>query len=148
MDGDHQREPGKAVTLRIVARPDELPQIRDAMAAIADSVGFGEEDRCHTVLALDEALANVIKHGYGQACGEPIDICIVPLAREGQVGLRVTIRDFGRQVDPSEIRGRDLNDVRPGGLGVHIIRSVMDEVTYERAEEGGMRLIMTKWVKR
>ena len=141
------KECGSAVILRIHARPDQLPQAREAVAQVADALGFPESDRCHVVLALDEALANVIKHGYGSPCSEPIDIHIAQVERDGRMGVRVTLRDFGRQVEPSAIHGRDLDDVRPGGLGVHIIRSVMDEVTYEQATEGGMRLTMTKWVK-
>ena len=145
---DHNKiECGEAINLRIRAEPEQLPQARDAIALVANSLGFAEEDRCHTVLALDEALANVIKHGYGRACEEPIDIRIVPISCEGRVGVSVIIRDFGRQVDPAAIKSRDLDDIRPGGLGVHIIRSVMDEVCYEHAEAGGMRLTMTKWVK-
>jgi anti-sigma regulatory factor (Ser/Thr protein kinase) len=55
------------------------------------------------------------------------------------------VRDYGRAVDPATIRGRDLSEVRPGGLGVHIIRSIMDEVCYEPAAGGGTRLNMLKW---
>jgi anti-sigma regulatory factor (Ser/Thr protein kinase) len=62
--------------------------------------------------------------------------------------LECDVRDFGRQVDPSTIRSRSLDEVRPGGLGVHIIRSVMDEVEYSRAEGGGMRLRMLKYLPR
>lgn len=141
-------ECGDTLILRILAQPEALPQAREAIARVADSVGFGEEERCHAILALDEALANVIKHGYGSACAQPIEIAIGTLRQGERAGLRVTIRDFGRQVEPGAICGRDLDDVRPGGLGVHIIRSVMDEVVYEKAEPCGMRLTMTKWVKR
>jgi anti-sigma regulatory factor (Ser/Thr protein kinase) len=47
-------------------------------------------------------------------------------------------------VDPATIRSRDLDDIRPGGLGVHIIHEVMDEVRYERRDSRGMRLTMVK----
>ena len=42
------------------------------------------------------------------------------------------------------IKSRDLDDIRPGGLGVNIIRQVMDEVSYERRERIGMRLTLIK----
>ena len=54
------------------------------------------------------------------------------------------IRDHGRSVDPSSIKSRDLDDVRPGGLGVHIMRSVMDRVEYRKRGLTGMELSMTK----
>jgi serine/threonine-protein kinase RsbW len=118
------------------------------LTALATQVGFGSDDVSQIVLAIDEALANVIKHGYGGQCPQPIDIHIAALGPPERQGLRVAIRDFGRQVDPAQICGRDLDDVRPGGLGVHIMRSVMDEVAYDRAEGAGMSVTMTKWVKR
>ena len=54
------------------------------------------------------------------------------------------IEDLASQVDPADIQSRDLDDIRPGGLGVHIIREVMDEVTWERRSPKGMRLTMIK----
>jgi len=133
--------------LRIPADPDQLQRVRKALMSAATGVGFNAEDAGQICLAIDEALANVIKHGYGGACDRPIDMCIRRLEDGERCGIHVSIRDFGRQVDPSDICGRDLDDVRPGGLGVHIMRSVMDEVEYERAAEGGMRVAMTKWVR-
>ena len=138
----------QSVNLCISADPGELPQVREALTALADHVGFGASETAQVVLAIDEAVANVIKHGYGGACSEPIDIRVSALEERGRDGIRVSIRDFGRQVDPSDISGRDLDDVRPGGLGVHIIRTVMDVVEYGYADGGGMRVTMTKWVKR
>ena len=136
------------MNLRISADPGELPQVREALTTLADQVGFEAGEAARIVLAIDEAVANVIKHGYGGACSEPIDIHVSAIEEQDRAGLRVSIRDFGRQVDPSAICGRDLDDVRPGGLGVHIIRTVMDEVEYGRADEGGMRVTMIKWVRR
>jgi anti-sigma regulatory factor (Ser/Thr protein kinase) len=55
------------------------------------------------------------------------------------------IEDEAEQVDPCTIKSRCLDEVRPGGLGVHIIREVMDEVAYECRSGGvGMRLTMVK----
>lgn len=140
-------EPGERVDVRISANPDDLPQVREALSVPATGAGFDTDDAAQICLAIDEALANVIKHGYGGACDRPIEVSIQQLKEQGRSGIRVSIRDFGRQVDPSQICGRDLDDVRPGGLGVHIMRSVMDDVKYENAQEGGMRVVMTKWVK-
>lgn len=137
-----------SVSLRIEADPEELPRVREALLAVADQVGFDAGEAGKIVLAIDEALANVIKHGYGGTCEKPIDIRVWPVHREGRSGICVSIRDFGRQVELSSISGRDLRDVRPGGLGVHIMRSVMDEVEYDHAAPEGMRVTMIKWVKR
>ena len=58
--------------------------------------------------------------------------------------LEIVIEDDARQVDLDTIRSRDLEDVRPGGLGVHLITEIMDEAVYEHRAEGGMRLRMHK----
>jgi anti-sigma regulatory factor (Ser/Thr protein kinase) len=61
-----------------------------------------------------------------------------------RAGLKVVLEDEARQVDPSKIKSRDLDEIRPGGLGVHIIREVMDEAVYERRDRVGMRLTLVK----
>ena len=110
---------------------------------VAADLGFSESDVSKIMLAVDEALANVIRHGYGGPCDKPIDICIESVDHP-QPALRIAVRDFGRQIDPDAIAGRDLDDVRPGGLGVHIMRTVMDHVQYTCAPGGGMQLEMLK----
>ena len=96
------------------------------------------------MLAVDEAVANVIKHGYEGRSGEPIEVSLESVQCDGRCGLQVTICDCGRQVDPEGITGRPLDDVRPGGLGTHIIRNAMDEVEYSIRTPLGMRLRMLK----
>ena len=58
--------------------------------------------------------------------------------------MLIVVEDRAKQVDPETIQPRDLDDIRPGGLGVHIIREIMDHVSYEKRDGGGMRLSMTK----
>ena len=144
----HSPPPG-GVEITIPSSPQLLPVVRAAVRCMAESVGFGEQDGHSLAWALDEALANIIRHGYENRCDCPITMIIEPVrSADDRPGLRVMTRDVGRQVDPATIRGRDLADVRPGGLGVHIIRSVMDEVEYSCPPEGGMLLTMIKYVPR
>ena len=58
--------------------------------------------------------------------------------------ITICVRDYGKEVHPSQIKSRDLNDIRPGGLGVHIISECMDEVSYSPADGGGTVLTMRK----
>ena len=92
-------------------------------------------------LAVDEALCNVIRHGYDSAQDRPIWVRLWP---EGERGLRIVIEDEAKQVDPATIRSRDLEEIRPGGLGVHIMHEIMDEVTFEKRDSVGMRLTLVK----
>jgi anti-sigma regulatory factor (Ser/Thr protein kinase) len=105
--------------------------------------GFDDEQSDRIVLAVDEACANIIRHGYGGPCDRPIEISVAPPDGAPE-GIRMTIRDYGRQVDPDVLIPRDVTEVRPGGLGVHIIFQVMDDVRYSLADGGGMQLVLTK----
>lgn len=125
--------------------PNDLPRARQFIAEHAHAAGFDEDSREKIRLAVDEALANVIKHGYGGRQDQPIELRAGAFVDENGVrGLVVSVRDFGCQIDPSAIKSRDLDDVRPGGLGVHIMRSVMDVVEYSQADGGGMKVEMVK----
>jgi anti-sigma regulatory factor (Ser/Thr protein kinase) len=124
----------------------ELPGIRDAVRAWSRGHGWSDAQTADIVLAVDEALSNIIRHGYDGEPGHKIDFAARALkdAVRGE-GIEIRLRDYGRQVPLETICGRDLNDIRPGGLGVHIIRSVMASVEYSHADGGGMQLVMRKY---
>lgn len=128
--------------------PSELPGVRERLGKWAAARGWSAAQSAELVLAMDEALSNVIRHSY---CGEPTHRILIAVrtivAPDDGEGLEVSVRDFGRQVDPAKIKGRDLDDVRPGGLGVHIIRAMMNSAEYSRADGGGMLLVMRKYKK-
>lgn len=133
------------IQLEMVSNPIYLSGARDLVASVARRLGFGDEACGQIALAVDEALCNVIRHGYGRRADGPIWMKVWPLqGGDGGGGIRIVIEDEARQVDPAEIRSRDLDEIRPGGLGVHIIREVMDEVNYEKRDSVGMRLTLVK----
>lgn len=131
--------------LELVSNPAYLCGARELVHQVAKRCGFGDTQASQVALAADEALINVMRHGYDKRQDGRIWLDITPLEEAGEVsGIRIVIEDEARQVDPETIKGRPLEDVRPGGLGVHIIREIMDEVRYERREGVGMKLTMTK----
>ena len=100
------------VELNIASNPESLPEVRTAAEQMARQEGFGDADAHRLVLAIDEALANVIKHGYEGRPDQPITITLEKAkSAEGRVGIAVTVRDQGRQVDPKTIKGRPLDDI-------------------------------------
>lgn len=121
-----------------------LAVVRAAAQKVCRQIGFDEQDAGRVVLSVDEALTNVIRHAYDGAADQPIEIEFCALGEGSGEGIAITLRDYGRQVDVSEIRSRDLEDLRPGGLGVHIMNECMDSLQYARAEGGGTVLTMTK----
>lgn len=134
------------VRVEMLSQPRYLSGARDLVSAVAKRFGFDDTACGQIALAVDEALCNIIRHGYDRDPNRPIWLSIWPLGVEKDEprGIKIVIEDLAKQVDPEHIRGRDLDDVRPGGLGVYIIRNVMDEAHYERRDSGGMRLVLIK----
>lgn len=135
------------IELSIASHPKNLAVVRGATERLARLEGFSDEASYCLMLAIDEALANVIEHGYDGRPDQPITVTLQPVkSPDGRGGIAVSVRDMGRQVDPATIKGRDLDEVRPGGLGVHIIQQMMDEYDYSCPADGGMLLRMVKYV--
>ncbi|MEJ5257094.1 MAG: ATP-binding protein [Fervidobacterium sp.] len=93
-----------------------------------------DKDIFDTELAINEAIANIIQHTYN---GDPKYI-IMTLNWIEPNTLEVILRDFGPKVDPSKIRSRDLNDIRPGGLGVYIIQRIFEVMEFRNVKEGNL----------
>ncbi|MEZ6318205.1 MAG: ATP-binding protein [Phycisphaerales bacterium] len=133
------------IRVELLSNPMYLSGARELVSSVAKRLGFDDLDCSKIALAVDEALCNVIRHGYGRRVDQPIWISIWPIEEGGEsIGIRIVIEDEAKQIDPAQVRGRELEDVKPGGLGVHIIREVMDEATYEKREGRGMRLTLVK----
>lgn len=136
---------GPQIQLRMMSNPLYLSGARELVSSVARRLGFTDMQCSQIALAVDEALCNVIKHGYDRREDAPIWLSMYPLKENGSVSaLQLVIEDEARQVEVSQIKSRDLDDVRPGGLGVHIIREVMDEARYEKRGGTGMRLTLVK----
>lgn len=135
------------VHIQLLSQPRYLCGARELILATMSRFGFNDLACSQIALAVDEALANVICHGYERCPSGMIWVSIWPLdeSEDGAVaGARIVIEDEARQVEPEQIKGRNLEEIRPGGLGVHIIREVMDHVEYSKRDGCGMRLVLEK----
>ena len=137
---DRFREP--EVRMQIQSRPELLAPVRALANAMALRCGLDDLAACHLVLAMDEALTNVIRHGYD---GRPDGMIWITLGclPEGD-GLRIEIEDRARTVDPAALKGRDLDDIQPGGLGMHLMSSLVDRYEHAPRAGGGMRVLLEK----
>jgi sigma-B regulation protein RsbU (phosphoserine phosphatase) len=132
------------LALRIAARVDQLRKIREAVREVVESCGCSAECATDVVTAVDEACQNVIRHAYCDDSGGAIELEIERCGED----LVVSLRDFAPEVDPEEIKPRDLDEIRPGGLGTHLIREMMDSADFIRPESGrGNLLRMVKRIR-
>lgn len=107
------------------ATPETLADIRSAVARVSTQLGCPPHMAQDMVLAVDEACQNIIRHAYKGGAGD----IVLHLDREADL-LVIRLMDFAPPVEVAKIRPRALDDVRPGGLGTHFIRSVMDQVDF------------------
>jgi serine/threonine-protein kinase RsbW len=126
----------------------------DARAATEQVVSlcdrFNTEDRADYATAVMEWLVNVVKHSYSHASGAKITIC----ASAGPDGIELMVEDTGRgmapwrfEAAPAELRfdPTDVYKLPESGMGLAIIKSVMDSVRYD-SERGVNRLTaMRRW---
>jgi anti-sigma regulatory factor (Ser/Thr protein kinase) len=120
------------VTFEMSSQARCLPIVRATVDQLALMVGWSEsESRCIT-MAVDEALANVIRHAYHGRTDARIELH----CRAGEDQLEIRMRDTGDAPDRSLICAREVGCERIGGLGTHIIRDVMDAVSYESGPDG------------
>lgn len=128
------------LTLELPSDPAALFLVRGVVDRLTERLGFERQETERLVLAVDEACTNVIRHAYQGRATERLIVMFV-VKRET---FEVKIRDFGEPKDPGTFQPRDLSEVRPGGLGMHLIRCAVDEVLYEHPADGGTLLRLIK----
>jgi serine/threonine-protein kinase RsbW len=116
---------------KIQSRTESLSEARDFVGSAARRFGFSEEEAANITLAVDEACTNIIKHAYQFAPDKEIEIEIV----EGKTSFEIRMYDSGSKFDPDAIRQPDLKEhlghFRRGGLGVYLMKKLMDKVEYK-----------------
>ena len=115
-----------------------MAEVRHSARSFLKKCDFDESSIELLVLGLDEACTNIIRHAYGHD-EKPVRLEMERLPDR----VRFVLRDYGRTCDPKRIRSRPLEEVRPGGVGVYIIRHVFDYVKYEPRRRG-TRLVLEK----
>lgn len=129
------------------AKFDQLDSMRQFAIQAATDIGMDEPLVCAVEMAMDEACSNIIEHAYeGMGTGDIECTCEMD---DGT--LSIILRDHGCSFDVTAVPEPDISaalDDRPiGGLGVFLMRQLMDEIRYERMGELGNVLTMVKHFK-
>lgn len=109
-----------------------LSGVRSALRDACRQAACSEECSDQIVLAINEACMNIIQHGYRFADGQQFTL---RLALDGDM-LVADLLDNGLPASDVDLRPRELDELRPGGLGVRFMRELMDGVRYLPAPEG------------
>jgi serine/threonine-protein kinase RsbW len=126
------------------ARFEFLDEIRDLVARVAREGGFTEKEIYSLQLAADEAASNIIEHAYEGVKNAALDM---NCEMRGDT-IVITMHDTGKPFDLSTVKQPDihanLSEREIGGLGVFLIRKLMDDVFFESNSKTGNQLTMTK----
>jgi anti-sigma regulatory factor (Ser/Thr protein kinase) len=118
-------------TLDVPSSTQNLALIREFVARVAAQAGLNEAEVGQLELAVDEACANVIEHAYGDDKTKQVMVRAV----FDEDALRIHVIDTGKGFDPTQVPEQELKDLiakrRTGGLGMRLIKTLMDEVHYD-----------------
>lgn len=121
--------------------PENLASVRAFVREFLEAEGIPVQAGELLVLGVDEACSNIIRHAYrdAPAPAQPISLWCERLGPT----LRFRLRDFGVPANPAQFKRRELGEVEPGGLGLHLIERVFDEAHYH-PQTLGTELVLVK----
>ena len=131
----------RLLELRFAADPKRLKMVREQVQHAASQLALTKKLVSDLIIAVNEACMNIMQHAYkGDKSGE-----ILLEIQKDSGDLEVVLTDYADPIDPTLIQPRDLDDVKPGGLGTYFIQEIMDDCTYGHLENlAGNTLKMRK----
>lgn len=125
--------------LEFSSHTGNLALMRGHVRRFLDGYPFSDKERVLMVLGVDEACTNIIRYAY-----ELRDDELIALSMEGlRDCVRMRLRDYGKHTPKHKMKGRAHHAIKPGGLGLHIIRDAFDKVDYI-LKRRGTELVLTK----
>lgn len=133
--------------LKVKSQTENLSEIRDFVSANAVKAGISNSTIDNIILAVDEACTNIIKHAY-------------KLSPQGEIIIRIdydtnkftiTIIDYGKSFEPERVPRPDLQkyyrEHRVGGLGMYLMKSLMDSVEYKTVPGKYNQVLLSKNIR-
>jgi anti-sigma regulatory factor (Ser/Thr protein kinase) len=141
---------GSANRLTVPGRYDQINAICDFVAQGAEQAGLDADAAFHVQLACDEACTNIIEHAYGGESQGDIDVSW----KINRQTFTITLKDKGQPFNPNSVETpnipqhpNEIDQLKIGGLGLHFMRRMMDELIFQFDEKSGNTLIMVKRIK-
>jgi serine/threonine-protein kinase RsbW len=123
-----------SITIHIAADVREIERLNRLVRQFGELHDVPSRTLYSVNLALDELVTNVILYGYEEASGKEVVVKLISSTTD----LVASVSDEGKAFNPLDVAAPDLNapleDRQLGGLGIHLVRSLMDKVSYERED--------------
>jgi anti-sigma regulatory factor (Ser/Thr protein kinase) len=141
--GDVQLMPAEKHTLNLKNDLSELDRLHPFLEEIGQRIGVSKKCIFETNLTLEEVFSNIVSYGFDDHADHLIKITVTI----GNDNFKIRIEDDGKPFNPLKAKEPDLpddvEDCKPGGLGIHLIKHFMDEIRYKRHQSRNV-LTMTK----
>ena len=120
-----------------------LKEVRVFSREVFDKLKLDNELKDELVLAIAEAAQNIVKHAFKNAAS-PNELMVVQISCENNK-LQIAFYDRGTPVDPKKVKHREIDNVKPGGLGTFFIQEIMDAVEFKDGKKPWINhLVLTK----
>jgi len=138
----------RTFSLQVPSNTENLAMIRDFVNGIGMRAGLPASEVANLEMAVDEACANVIEHAYGPEVTKEVSV----KATIDDETVQIDVVDTGKGFDPGEISQLNLDQLvaerKSGGLGMRLMKTLMDEVHYEIIPGQKNELLMIKRLKK
>ena len=136
--------------LKFFSNPELLGVVRSAVCSLSESIGFSAEASRAVIRAVDEGLANVMRHAYDGKRDQPIHLTCFSVAssslpKDAKAAIEIEITDRGVPMPAGKLHAPPSRELHPGGLGLEWMRKSMDIVEHSRKGHTNY-LRMTKYV--
>ena len=120
-----------------------LKDVRVFCREVFEKLQIQEDLKEELVLAIAEAAQNIVKHAFKNSAS-PTELMVVQISCENNK-LQIAFYDRGTPVDPNKVKHREIDNVKPGGLGTFFIQEIMDAVEFKDGKKPWINhLVLTK----
>ena len=120
-----------------------LKEVRVFCREVFEKLHIQEDLKDELVLAIAEAAQNIVKHAFKNSAN-PTELMVVQISCENNK-LQIAFYDRGTPVDPKKVKHREIDNVKPGGLGTFFIQEIMDAVEFKDGNKPWINhLVLTK----
>ena len=120
-----------------------LKEVRTFSREVFEKINLPQDQKDELVLAIAEAAQNIVKHAFKNSAS-PTELMVVQISCENNK-LQIAFYDRGTPVDPKKVKHREIDNVKPGGLGTFFIQEIMDAVEFKDGKKPWINhLVLTK----